>query len=58
MVATNGQQTASFTGRKQSRATGRVAALVIKRLKTFEPGVKHLEHLVDPTEFLDELKMS
>ena len=55
VVATDGRSSASFAGRRQSRATGLVAALLIRRLEQFPPGVRHIEQLVDPTEFLGEL---
>jgi hypothetical protein len=46
---------ASFSGRLQSRATGRTAALLIDHLPTLPPGVRHIEQLVDPLAFLTEL---
>jgi len=55
VVATDGRSTASLSGRRQSRATGLVAALLIRRLSGFPPGVRHVEQLVDPAQFLDEL---
>ncbi|MFC9997470.1 hypothetical protein [Nocardia sp. NPDC127526] len=44
-----------FTGRRQSRATGLVAALLAERVHRFPPGVRHIEQLVEPVEFLAEL---
>ncbi|WP_067548733.1 MFS transporter [Nocardia crassostreae] len=44
-----------FTGRRQSRATGVVAALLAERVHRFPPGVRHIEQLVDPVEFLADL---
>lgn len=55
VVAGDGRSSASLTGRRQSRATGLVAALLIRRLGEFPPGVRHIEQLVDPSEFLAEL---
>ncbi|MFB9530276.1 hypothetical protein [Nonomuraea roseola] len=46
---------ASFTGRRQSRATGRTAALLICHLPGLPPGAAHIEQLVDPERFLTEL---
>lgn len=45
----------SFSGHRQSRATGLAAAHVIRRLPGMRPGVAHLEDLVDPAEFLTGL---
>jgi hypothetical protein len=50
-----GAVVASFSGRRQSRATGLFAAQVIRRLPNLPAGVHHIEQLVDPTEFLTEL---
>lgn len=50
-----GTTRASFSGRLQSRATGRTAALLIRHLPTLPPGVRHIEQLVDPIAFLTEL---
>ncbi|PWK47611.1 saccharopine dehydrogenase NADP-binding domain-containing protein [Actinoplanes xinjiangensis] len=55
VIAEAGGVRASFTGHGQSRATGLVAAHVIRRLPALNPGVAHLEDLVDPTEFLTAL---
>jgi hypothetical protein len=44
----------SFTGRRQSRATGRVAARLIRRLPGLPPGASHIEQLVEPVPFLTE----
>lgn len=46
---------ASFAGRRQSRATGRFAAHVIRRLPELPPGVAHIDRLVDPAAFLTAL---
>ncbi|MFG1697173.1 saccharopine dehydrogenase NADP-binding domain-containing protein [Nonomuraea sp. NPDC049309] len=46
---------ASFSGRLQSRATGRAAALLVRDLPALPPGVRHIEQLVDPVAFLTEL---
>ncbi|GGO08652.1 hypothetical protein GCM10010116_17560 [Microbispora rosea subsp. aerata] len=45
----------SFSGRRQSRATGLVAARLIRRLPDLPPGAAHIEQLVDPIPFLTEL---
>ncbi|MDI6102741.1 saccharopine dehydrogenase NADP-binding domain-containing protein [Actinoplanes sp. NEAU-A12] len=45
----------SFTGHRQSRATGLFAAHVIRRLPGMRPGVAHIEDRVDPAEFLTGL---
>ncbi|HWS35572.1 MAG TPA: saccharopine dehydrogenase NADP-binding domain-containing protein [Actinoplanes sp.] len=46
---------ASFAGNRQSLATGRFAAQVIRELPGMRPGVAHIEELVDPAEFLTTL---
>ncbi|MGW3353659.1 saccharopine dehydrogenase family protein [Nonomuraea rubra] len=46
---------ASFHGRRQSRATGRAAALLIRRLPGLPAGAGHIEQLVEPVAFLTEL---
>ncbi len=46
---------ASFTGSRQSRATGIFAAHVIRHLPDLRPGVAHVEDLLDPVEFLTGL---
>ncbi|TDE57725.1 saccharopine dehydrogenase [Nonomuraea mesophila] len=46
---------ASFSGRRQSRATGRMAALLIRHLPGLPAGAHHVEQLVDPAAFLTEL---
>ncbi|GAA2368243.1 hypothetical protein GCM10010404_23390 [Nonomuraea africana] len=51
----SGQAGASFSGRLQSRATGLTAALLLLRLPGLPPGVRHIEQLVEPAEFLTEL---
>jgi hypothetical protein len=55
VTVSSGTTRASFSGRLQSRVTGRAAALVIRDLPTLPPGVRHLEQLVDPATFLAEL---
>ncbi|MFI6294821.1 saccharopine dehydrogenase NADP-binding domain-containing protein [Nonomuraea sp. NPDC050790] len=45
----------SFAGRRQSRATGRMAALLIRGLPGLPAGARHVEQLVDPVAFLTEL---
>lgn len=50
-----GAVTASFSGTRQSRATGLTAALLIRQLPTLPPGVAHIEQLVAPVAFLTEL---
>ncbi|MEV0390371.1 saccharopine dehydrogenase NADP-binding domain-containing protein [Nonomuraea sp. NPDC050643] len=51
----SGTARASFSGRLQSRATGRAAALLVRDLPALAPGVRHIERLVDPVAFLSEL---
>ncbi|GAA3137611.1 hypothetical protein GCM10010466_30650 [Planomonospora alba] len=51
----SGTAQAAFSGRRQSRATGRAAALLVRRLPALPPGVRHIEQLVDPVAFLTEL---
>jgi hypothetical protein len=51
----SGTVTASFSGSRQSRATGRTAALLIRQLHTLPSGVAHIEQLVAPATFLTEL---
>lgn len=55
VTVTSGTAQASFSGRLQSRATGRAAALLIRDLRALPPGVRHIEQLVDPVAFLTEL---
>ncbi|MEU5876650.1 saccharopine dehydrogenase NADP-binding domain-containing protein [Spirillospora sp. NPDC047279] len=55
VTVTSGEQVASFGGRRQSRATGVVAALAVRRLETFAPGVRHLDELVEPAAFLTQV---
>lgn len=55
VTAQMGQVSATFTGRRQSRATGLTAALLLKRLPSFPAGVLHIDELVEPGEFLAEL---
>ncbi|MGR6919753.1 saccharopine dehydrogenase NADP-binding domain-containing protein [[Actinomadura] parvosata] len=50
-----GAAQASFSGRSQSRATGRAAALIVRHLPGLPAGVRHIEQLVDPIAFLTEL---
>ncbi|ASR39509.1 hypothetical protein BAY61_20585 [Prauserella marina] len=52
-AASNGKVMA-FSGRRQSRATGLVAAMVVRRLAGMSPGVQHIENAVG-TDFLPEL---
>lgn len=49
-----GGVTAAFSGRRQSRATGVVAALLVDRLPTLPHGVWHVDEVVDPVGFLTE----
>jgi len=46
---------ASFSGHRQSRATGLTAAHLIRHLPDLPAGVRHIEQLVDPIAFLTEL---
>lgn len=46
---------ASFSGRRQSRATGVVAALLVERLPELPEGVWHVEQVVAPGPFLAEV---
>ncbi|MEV4092520.1 saccharopine dehydrogenase family protein [Streptosporangium saharense] len=55
VTVTSGGARAAFSGRRQSLATGRAAALVVRDLPTFPAGVRHIEQLVDPVAFLTEL---
>lgn len=55
VAVTSGTVGAAFTGRLQSRATGRAAALMVRHLPALPPGVRHIEQLVDPVTFLTEL---
>ncbi|WP_188196533.1 saccharopine dehydrogenase family protein [Nonomuraea sp. SYSU D8015] len=55
VTARAGTVQATFSGRLQSRATGLTAALLIRHLPEFAPGVGHIEQRVDPTTFLHEL---
>ncbi|MBB4913997.1 saccharopine dehydrogenase family protein [Streptosporangium saharense] len=55
VTVTSGTARAAFGGRRQSLATGRAAALVVRDLPTFPAGVRHIEQLVDPVAFLTEL---
>lgn len=50
-----GHVRASFSGRGQSRATGRAAALLVRRLPGLARGAAHIEQLVEPRAFLAEL---
>ncbi|GAA2688630.1 hypothetical protein GCM10010412_077350 [Nonomuraea recticatena] len=51
----SGKVRAGFSGRLQSRATGLTAALLLRRLPGMPPGVRHVEQLVEPADFLTEL---
>jgi hypothetical protein len=55
VTAEAGDVRASFTGNRQSRATGLAAAHVIRRLPGLRPGLAHIENLVDPAGFLTAL---
>lgn len=55
LSATAGGHRATFAGRRQSSATGVAAALLTLRLPGMPPGVRHIEQLVEPQEFLAEL---
>ena len=55
VVVRSGAVQASFAGRRQSRATGHMAALLIRELPELPSGAHHVEQLVDPVRFLDEL---
>ncbi|WP_433336167.1 saccharopine dehydrogenase NADP-binding domain-containing protein [Spirillospora sp. CA-294931] len=55
VTASDRQGTASFAGRRQSRATGLTAALVTLRLPELPSGVRHLDQVADPATFLSEL---
>ncbi|MEV1122089.1 saccharopine dehydrogenase NADP-binding domain-containing protein [Actinosynnema sp. NPDC049800] len=50
-----GGVTCAFSGRRQSRATGVVAALLVDRLPALPPGVWHVDQVVDPVPFLTEV---
>ncbi|MEU8798883.1 saccharopine dehydrogenase [Spirillospora sp. NPDC048819] len=54
VAAASGGSVRSFTGRRQSRATGLVTAMVVRRLDGMDPGVRHIEDAVGPG-FLPEL---
>ncbi len=49
-----GGVTCAFSGRRQSRATGVVAALLVDRLAALPHGVWHVDQVVDPAPFLAE----
>lgn len=51
----SGEVRGSLRGRLQSRVTGLTAVLLIRRLPSMPPGVRHIEQLVDPAGFLTEL---
>lgn len=51
----SGAVRAGVSGRGQSRATGLMAALLVSRLAASAPGVRHVEQVVDPAEFLTAL---
>ncbi|MFC7547899.1 saccharopine dehydrogenase NADP-binding domain-containing protein [Plantactinospora sp. GCM10030261] len=50
-----GDATATFSGHRQSRATGLAAATLIRRLPGMPTGVRHIEQVVQPVDFLTEL---
>ncbi|MBC9712488.1 saccharopine dehydrogenase NADP-binding domain-containing protein [Streptomyces sp. TRM66268-LWL] len=54
VTARSAYDSASFTGRRQSRTTGVVAALAVRELASLPPGVRHLDACVDPAPFLTE----
>ncbi len=54
VAVASGGRVRSFAGRRQSRATGLAAALVVRRLDGMPPGVRHIEDVVGP-DFLPEL---
>lgn len=54
VAAASGGSVRSFSGRRQSRATGLVAAMVVRRLDGMAPGVRHIQDAVGP-DFLPEL---
>ncbi|MEU4761784.1 hypothetical protein AB0H12_00930 [Actinosynnema sp. NPDC023794] len=49
-----GGVTCAFSGRRQSRATGVVAALLVDLLPALPHGVWHVDQVVDPEAFLSE----
>ena len=51
----SGTAHAAFSGRRQSRATGLTAALLVRHLPALPAGVGHIEQLVEPTAFLTEV---
>ncbi|GAA2118216.1 saccharopine dehydrogenase family protein [Actinomadura alba] len=55
VTVTSGAHTASFTGRRQSRATGLAAALVVRQLDALPAGVRHIDEVIEPVGFLTEL---
>ncbi|MGP4029580.1 hypothetical protein [Actinomadura sp. 3N407] len=54
VAVASGGSVRSFAGRRQSRATGLAAAMVVRRLDAASPGVRHIEDAVDG-DFLPEL---
>lgn len=54
VAVASGGRVRSFAGRRQSRATGLAAALVVRRLAGAPPGVRHIEDVAGPG-FLPEL---
>jgi len=54
VAVASGGSVRAFSGRRQSRATGLAAALVVRRLDGTAPGVHHIEDAVGP-DFLTEL---
>lgn len=57
VAVASGGSVRAFSGRRQSRATGLAAALVVRRLDGTAPGVHHIEDAVGPgflTEPADE----
>ncbi|MFI0355885.1 saccharopine dehydrogenase NADP-binding domain-containing protein [Actinomadura sp. 9N407] len=55
VVASSERGRASFSGKRQSRVSGLVAALAVRGLEGMPPGVHHLDQVVEPAGFLKEL---
>jgi hypothetical protein len=55
VIARSGAAQAAFSGRRQTRATGLTAALLVRHLPALPAGVRHIEQLVEPSAFLNEL---
>jgi hypothetical protein len=54
LAVSAGGMTCAFSGRRQSRATGVVAALLVDLLPDLPRGVWHVDQVVDPVPFLTE----